>query len=397
MLHDMEKWKGKTAAFILSQSLSLFGSSIVQYAIIWSLVLESGSGLTLAAATLSGFIPQAVMNLVGTSFIDRADRKTLLIVSDAITAVAALVIVLLMLAGYKGNMLLYLLLAVRSAGAGVQTPLVNTALPLIAMKSQLARLNGIVSTINSVITLLSPAAGAILLSVLPMEYVLLSDVVTAMFAIIIISQIRFRSEKPAQDCGKELGSLSFIRKLPVFGNLIAYELILFFLIAPTAFMTPLFVSRYFHESYAALSLSEMSYSLGMLAGGIVFIFLSERSTQLKLIFFSGAFYGVMMCALGFSPCFLLYLLFNLMIGLSSPVYSSSLNSYIQLEGPDECRGRLFSLSSLASSISLPLGMLVFGIAADYVSLRLIFPLAGILASVVSALFFRKCCKKQDLT
>lgn len=396
MLLRMERWKGKTAAYICSQSLSLFGSSLVQYAIIWSLVLKSGSGRTMAAATLAGFIPQAVMSLAGTSFIDRLPRKLLMVVSDAVTALAALVIVLMLLSGYEGNILLYALLAVRAAGAGVQTPLLNTALPLIAPKEKLVRLNGVVSTVNSVISLASPAAGAFLLSVLPMEYVLLTDVVTAVLAITVILFIRFGREKREEPAGKERGSLAFLKDYPVFLQLLSYQLVLFFLISPTAFMTPLLVSRYFQGSYAALSLSEMSYSCGMIAGGVLFMLLAGRSTPLRLVFISGIFYGIMMCALGLTPYFVLYLLFNLLIGLASPVYNSSMNSYIQLESSDECRGRLFSLSQLTSSVSLPAGMLLFGIAADYTDLRLIFTLCGISAVAVSALFSRKCCKKKNL-
>lgn len=381
-------------AFISSQSISLLGSSIVQYAIIWNLVLERGSGSTLAFAAVSGFIPQALAGVAGSFFIDRFRRKTLLIFSDLVTAVAALCIVLLRVNGVLSDLLLFLLLAVRSFCSGIQTPLVNTSIPLLSDKKDLLRVNGALSTANSVTTLLSPAIGAFLLGVMKFEYVLLCDVVTAVIAVTVTSFIRFDEEDRANADEKVTG-FAFLKGKSELVKLMVYQTLLFFLISPTAFMTPLFVSRYFSAEYAYLSLSEMTYSIGMIAGGLVVQLIAGRKYGVKMLFLSGAFYGVMMCCLGLSRLYPIYLVFNCLIGISSPVYTSLYNSALQEKSEDSYRGRLFSLSMILTSVALPLGMLVFGFLADTVSLGAIFDVAGLLVVLLSLIVKGNYCKNAD--
>ena len=54
-------WKKKALAFITSQAVSLFGSSIVQMAIVWYVTMQTSSGIWLTTLTLSSFLPQMII------------------------------------------------------------------------------------------------------------------------------------------------------------------------------------------------------------------------------------------------------------------------------------------------------------------------------------------------
>jgi hypothetical protein len=56
-------WKKKTVLFLASQSASMFGSNLVQYAIVWYVTLTTQSGLMLTISTLAGFLPQILISL----------------------------------------------------------------------------------------------------------------------------------------------------------------------------------------------------------------------------------------------------------------------------------------------------------------------------------------------
>ena len=77
-----QTWRRKTILFIISQAITLFGSSIVQMAIIWQVALETSSGLWVTLLTLSSTIPQTIISFFGGVWADRYPRKRLIILAD---------------------------------------------------------------------------------------------------------------------------------------------------------------------------------------------------------------------------------------------------------------------------------------------------------------------------
>lgn len=69
----------------VEQTLSLFGSSVVQYAILWYLVLRSNSGMVMTGA-MAAALPQAIVSVFGGVWDDRWNRKLLVMLPDAVIA-----------------------------------------------------------------------------------------------------------------------------------------------------------------------------------------------------------------------------------------------------------------------------------------------------------------------
>ncbi|HPD90028.1 MAG TPA: MFS transporter, partial [Bacillota bacterium] len=95
----MERWKKDTALFLGSQSLSLFGSSLVQYAIMWYITLETKSGTMMMLSILFGFLPTLLLSPVAGVWADRYNRKHLIMIADGMIAFTTLVLALLFLFG----------------------------------------------------------------------------------------------------------------------------------------------------------------------------------------------------------------------------------------------------------------------------------------------------------
>lgn len=100
---DMDKkvlevgWQRNAALFILSQGITLLGSSIVQMAIIWQVALVTSSGLWMTLLTLSSTIPQTIVSLFAGVWADRYSRKRLIIFADAGIAVVTLLLALVLM------------------------------------------------------------------------------------------------------------------------------------------------------------------------------------------------------------------------------------------------------------------------------------------------------------
>nr|BFF10613.1 hypothetical protein GCM10025699_19160 [Microbacterium flavescens] len=133
---------------------------LVQYAVFWYLTIEYRSGVYMMLAALFGFLPQAVVSIFGGVWADRHNRKYLIMGADAAIALSTLALALIMMTGFDAVWLLFAVMAVRSAGAGIQMPAVAALIPQITPTRNLIRVNGINGSIQSGMALLAPAAPA---------------------------------------------------------------------------------------------------------------------------------------------------------------------------------------------------------------------------------------------
>jgi DHA3 family macrolide efflux protein-like MFS transporter len=83
-------WKKKTALFLSGQAVSLLGSALVQYAIIWYITLNTRSGQMMTISAVFGFLPQIAISLFAGVWADRYNRKQLIIMADALIAASTL-------------------------------------------------------------------------------------------------------------------------------------------------------------------------------------------------------------------------------------------------------------------------------------------------------------------
>lgn len=94
-------WKKKIILFLTSQTLSLFGSSLVQYAISWYITLKTQSGVMMTISIICGFLPIFFLSPFAGVWADRYNRKTLIMLADAMIAVATLSIAIVFFLGYE--------------------------------------------------------------------------------------------------------------------------------------------------------------------------------------------------------------------------------------------------------------------------------------------------------
>lgn len=396
-----ENWKTAVTKFLTAQTISLFGSSLVQYAIIWYVTLSTSSGKMLTISTLCGFVPQILISLFGGVWIDRYNRKKLIMLADGVIAAATLLLAMLFLVGHQNIGILFAVLAIRSAGTGIQSPAVNAVIGQMVPDEHRMRINGINSTLSSFMMFVSPAISGAILSVAPLFVILLIDVVTAVIGISITAAIPIIFHMEAGTKGhsalKELkAGFTYLKGNRFIKNLLLFQLVILFSISPSAFLTPLLVSRTFGQEVWRLTASEMTYSLGMILGGLLISTWGGFSKKLHTTMLAGALYGVCMLGLGVAPFFLLYLFCNTMIGITSPCYSTPITVTIQEKIPQEMQGRVFSFMQIATSVALPLGMTIFGPLSDIVPVKRILMAAGMFVLLaVGAVWKLKWLHKEN--
>lgn len=399
-----QSWKNTAARFLTAQTISLFGSSLVQYAIVWYVTLSTSSGRMLTISTVCGFAPQIAISLFAGVWIDRYDRKMLIMLSDTVIALSTLILAIAFLSGHRNIWLLFTVLMIRSAGTGIQTPAVNAVIPQIVPQEHLMRVNGIQSTITALIMFFSPAVSGAILSVSTLETTLFIDVFTALIGVGITSVLAipgYRKDRMEDHAGTSSGISSlkqgflYLKTDSFVRHLLLFQIAVLFLISPSAFLTPLMVSRTFGPQVWRLTASEMTYSIGSVLGGILITSWGGFKKRLKTTVLAGWLYGVLMAGLGMAPAFLIYLACNMMIGITSPCYNSPITVSIQEQVPASMQGRVFSFMQISTSCALPLGMMVFGPLADVIRIQTLLIGGGVAVIICTAAFYFAIIKKTE--
>jgi len=384
-------WVRHATLFLAGQTVSLLGSSLVQYAVLWYLTLTTKDGTVLALAIVFGFLPQALVSIFGGVWADRHNRKYLIMGADACIAVATLALALFMMSGVTSVWLIFAVMAVRSVGAGIQTPAVGAALPQIVPAEKLLRVNGINGTIQSAMMLVAPALAAVLYANVDLYSILFIDVVTAVIGIGILALVPLRAVRRS---GERVGyfddlrgGVDYIRS----HNYVKWVLYLFgglmIVVSAPAMLTPLMVVRSFGEEVWKLTALEFAFSIGMLiAGGAIAVW-GDRFERTTLIVWSTVILAALTVGLGLSPVLWVFLLMMFLVGIAVPIFSTPIFTVLQESVDPERLGRVLGFVGIVSAVGMPLGMLVFGPLANVISVEAVLVIAGVLMFGIAAFAF----------
>lgn len=375
-------WKKQVSLFLTSQAISLFGSSLVQYAIIWYITLQTQSGVMTTIATLCGFIPQVLISLFAGVWADRYNKKLLIILADGAIALSTLIIAVMFLLGFDAMWLLFLVLAIRSFGSGIQTPTTTSFIPEIAPENSLMRINGVNTTIQSIMLILSPAASGALLANVSLEYIFFIDVITAIIGISILTFVKVEKKRKAEGKVEYLASIKegvlYTKNHKLVSRMFIYLVLSNILVAPLAIMTPLMVTRSFGAEPWYLTLNEVVFFIGNIIGGILISSWGGFKNRIHTIGTGCIICGALSVLMGLPFGFVFYLIWMGLCGVSMPMFNTPFITIFQENVDPDKQGRVFSLISVVTGAVMPLAMVIFGPLADFVKIEYILIVTGAL-------------------
>lgn len=376
-------WNPYANRFLISQSITLFGSTLVQMAIVWYVTLQTRSGVWVAACSICSYVPQFLMSLLGGVWADRYPRKRLMILADTLIALITLAAFGLIPLCPSESILfgMFLLISViRSIGAGVQTPAVNAVIPRLVPAEHLARYNGFFAAMQSLVQFAAPAAAGVVLSCFSIRTTLLVDVGTAIIGVGLLSNIPIPAQvspSDSRDIWRDLQTgFRYAHTHNLLGRLLVIHGLLVFLCVPGGFMSGLLVSRVYGDTYGYLTGVELAGFAGMTAGGLLIGILSGCLSRRKTLVFGLSVFGSMSIGMGMTHCFPLYLLMMTLYGIALTVVQTTITTWVQEQAADSMQGRIFGFMSSIYAGCLPLGMALFGPLADAVPLQWLLVGAG---------------------
>ncbi|HWP51624.1 MAG TPA: MFS transporter [Clostridia bacterium] len=383
----MENWKRQFVLLSIGQAASLLTSSILQIAIVWYLTQRTGSPAIVTFSTLSAYLPRAVLGLFTGAFIDRFDRKKVLILSDLGITLAALLLAAVASWGAIPIWLIFLMLCIRSAGAAFHSPTFNAIIPAIVPKDQLPRCAGVSQGFESISLILSPALAGLLYNLWDFSAIILLDVVGALFAIAIVLPMVIPKNQTLKK-GEKLhlwqdtkDGITILRRKRGMTAIMVISSLYAFIYFPIGSMYPLITMTYFGGSIADSSMVEIVFSGGTLLGALFLGMAGNKIHKIGAIAASIGLYGVGATLIGLLPPYGLgaFIVLSGVMGVTIPFFYGLRTAIFQSRIPAEYLGRVLSLAYSVSLFASPLGLLLGGGFSEVAGVNSCFFICGILA------------------
>ncbi len=380
----MDNWKRVFAIIWTGQFLSILTSSIVNFAIVLWLSLETGSAEVLAFATMAALLPQSVLGLFTGIFIDRWKRKRVMIMADSFIAFCTLILAVLFYFDLAKISHIYVLLALRSVGSAFHMPAMQASVPLLAPKSELMRIAGINQVIQSVCNIAGPALAGLFITMMKMTNILLLDVAGAAFACLSLCFV-FIPDPSHEERNSELHlwreakeAIMEVRNQYGLSWLFLLSILATFVIMPVSVLFPLMTLNHFAGNAFQVSLVEVLWGGGALLAGALLGLKKYRWNEILLINGMYIALGLTFLFSGLLPVsgFIWFAVLTALGGVCGSLYFATFTTVIQSRIDPGVMGRVFSFYMSFSMLPSMIGLLSTGFLADSIGLGNTFIISG---------------------
>jgi DHA3 family macrolide efflux protein-like MFS transporter len=386
-IQDNKPWKTTFFTIWSGQALSILGSQLVQFALIWHLTVQTGSATVLATASLVGMLPNVVLGPFIGTLVDRWNRRRIMLIADSIVALATLLLVALFALDVVEVWHIYAVIFIRSLASTFHGNAMSASTSLMVPVEQLTRIQGLNQLLNGGLNVVAAPLGALLLGMLPMQGILSIDVITALFAILPLAFIHVpQPERNAVDAEKTSVWTDFkagLRYMISWPGLLIIGLMTLginFTIIPAFSLLPLMVKDYFGGGAIHLSWVESAMGAGMILGGALLGIWGGFSRKIltSLVGLMGMGAGTLILALSPASAISLAVGAALLVGFMTPMTMGPFFAVIQSTVEPDMQARVFSLLSSVGTGITPLGLMIAGPVADRFGIQAWFLLGGIL-------------------
>lgn len=392
-----QNWATRFFTIWIGQAFSLFGSALVQFALIWWLTQKTGSGTMLAFATLAAMLPQVVLGPFAGALVDRWNRRLIMIFADASIALATLGLIVLFATGLIQIWHVYVLMAIRSLGGAFHFPAMGASTPLMVPEKHLTRISGLNQTLQGIMNMIAPPVGALLIEVFPTQNVLLIDVGTAVLAILPLFFFSIPQPSRVETHHEEKPSLfadvregwAYVRNWNGLLVVLSMAVLLNFLLTPTGSLMPLLITKYFGKGALEFGLMDSASGFGIIIGGVLLSVWGGFRKKIVTSMIGIIGIGIGIAGVAIAPAHL-FILAMISMGISSamtPITNGPLGAIMQAKVRPDMQGRVMSLVGSAATAMAPLGLLIAGPVSDFIGIRSWYFIAGLVTIFMGFLGF----------
>jgi len=392
-------WQRRFFTIWSGQAISILGSQVVSFAIVWYLTKQTGSATVLAIASMFGVLPNVILSPFAGAITDRGNRKNIMIISDVIVGIARLLGFVLFATGAIRIWHIYFMIFIGSAAGSFQHPSLAASTALMVPKKHLSRVAGMNQTLQGALSIAAPPLGALLMSLTTIANIYLLDFVTMLLAVLPLFFIPIPQPEGLKDKNGDSIKLSFFKDLKDgfqyilnwkgLTLLLASAMFINFLISPAMSLLPLLVSKHFGGNEIQLALINSMLGIGMLIGGLILSVWGGFKRRILTTFMGLVLCGISFAAIGFIPPtgFTLAVGIFLISAMMLPLINGPISAVIQSAVTPEMQGRVISMISTFAGLAMPIGLAVAGPLSDALGIQTWFVIGGIFMSLAGIFGF----------
>jgi MFS family permease len=378
--------------FWFGQIISLSGSWMQTVAQGWLVYSLTKSPLHLGMVAAANALPILLFSLFGGLIADRYPKRTLLLITQALSIIPA--VLLGYLAG-RGTVTVWHV-AVLAAFLGtinaLDIPVRQSFLAEMVGKGHISNAIALNSAAFNGARIIGPVIAGIAIAYLGIPACFYLNALSFVAVIVALYRIEARGEIK----GKSEGILRDFNKGIVFirGNREIKHV--FLLIAvfsvtglPYISLLPIFAAEVFHAGPKGLGFLVGASGIGALTAALLIAARRDIKDKTRFMSFAALTFAAALFLFSLSSIFWLSLLVIMTAGWGMVSYLAVANSFIQITVPDELRGRVMSIYSLVFLGTVPIGNAIMGFAADYLGTPHAVSVSGIFCLIAAALFSKK--------
>ncbi|WP_412540666.1 MFS transporter [Longispora sp. K20-0274] len=373
--------------FILGQFISLTGGWMQIVAQDWLVLqLSDNSGTALGIVTALQFLPILVFTLYAGKLADRLDKRKLLIAVNAVWAVLAASLGILVISGGVQLWHVFVFAAVFGAVNAVEVPVRQSfASELVGTDLLPNALSLSAATFNTA-RIVGPALAGLCIAWLGTGPVFVLNALTyagPMVGLLMMKSADLYRARLAKKPGNVRDGLAYVRRRPDLMLPMALMGVIAMLGYNFQLTLAIMSKTVFHNGAASFGLLTSVLALGALCGALAGTGRDGRPSVYVILGGALAF-GVLETILGFAPTYLTMIVLLFPTGFAMVYFAQACNQRVQMGVPAEYRGRVMSLYMLVFAGTTPIGAPIIGWLAENVSARSSIWVGGI-ASIVTAL------------
>jgi MFS family permease len=352
--------------FWLSRLAATTGYQMLALLIAWQIYALTGSAFDLGLVGLIQFVPAVVLTLLIGHAADRYDRRSIVRVAQAVYAVAALIITAALLAHVLTRDLLFAAVFMIGCARAFELPTGHSLVPSLVPPRLLSRAVAAWAAANQVAVISGPALGGLIYAFNP---VVVGSLCTVFFtaAVVFVTCIRPRRQAERREpptLRSALIGFDFVRHRPRLLGVITLDLFVVLLGGATALL-PVYARDILNSGPIGLGLLRSAPAVGAL---LTTVLLSHYPVERRIgpaMFASVAIFGVATVVFGLSTSMPLSLLALAVLGASDSVSVVIRFSLVQIETPEDKRGRVSAVNYLFVGSSNTLGDFESGTVAAW--------------------------------
>lgn len=354
-------------AFWLARTASSFGFQMLSIVVSWQIYATTGRAFDLGLIGLAQFLPSVLLALPAGHVADQYDRRRIVLLGQVAEWAAIVLLAVLTLTHQANEVVILTLVLLIAVAKTLEAPALQSMLPALVPPHMLARAMAANSVAGQAAMMVGPALGG-LLYVAGAGAVYSATALLYLLSIAMVSRLRYEQE-PARRVPASFATLfagvRFIRARPDVLGVISLDLFAVLLGGATALL-PIFAKDVLHTGPWGLGLLRGAPALGALLMGF---WLSRRSLERRvgmIMFASVAGFGIATLVFAFSNLLWLSLLALFALGAFDMVSMVIRGALVQLDTPDEMRGRVSAVNSIFINTSNQLGEFESGMLAAWV-------------------------------